>query len=69
MWDRSPARSAAGPCCVVGQATTVVSVGVGFSGGAPLFDLGFKSTIPNTVSECGTVGSESCVVTTDPCLQ
>jgi hypothetical protein len=59
---------AAGPCCVVGQATTVVSVGVGFSGGAPLFDLGFKSTIPNTVAACGSPGGDTCVVTTDPCL-
>jgi hypothetical protein len=53
----------------VGQPTTVVSVGVGFSGGAPLYDLGFKSTIPNTVQSCGSIGSDTCVVTTDPCLQ
>jgi hypothetical protein len=59
---------AAGPCCVVGQPTTVVSVGVGFSGGAPLYDLGFKSTIPNTVASCGAIGADTCVPTTDPCL-
>ncbi len=60
---------AAGPCCVVGQPTTVVAVGIGFSGGGPLFDLGFVSTIPNTVAACGEPSSGSCVVTTDPCLQ
>jgi hypothetical protein len=60
---------AVGPCCVVGQPTTVVSVGIGFSGGGPLFDLGFLSTIPNTVAACGAPGSGTCVVTTDPCLQ
>jgi hypothetical protein len=61
--------AATGPCCVPGQATTVVSVGIGFSGGAPLFDLGFKSTIPNTVASCGSPGAETCTVTTDACLQ
>jgi len=61
--------AAAGPCCTVGQATNVVSLGVGFSGGAPLYDLGFQSTIPNTVASCDVpVGGESCVLTTDPCL-
>jgi hypothetical protein len=59
---------AVGPCCVVGQATTVVSVGIGFSGGAPLYDLGFKSTIPNTVATCGAfVPGGSCTPSTDPC--
>ena len=43
---------ATGPCCTVGQATNVVSVGVGFSGGAPLYDLGFRSVIPNTIAAC-----------------
>ena len=60
---------AAGPCCQVGQPTTVVSVGMGFSGGAPLYDLGFKSTIPNTVASCGPAVGGSCTVTTDACLQ
>ena len=62
---------ATGPCCVVGQATTVVSVGIGFSGGAPLYDLGFKSTIPNTVSACGAFSSASACTdpTTDPCQE
>jgi hypothetical protein len=59
---------AAGPCCVVGQATTVVSVGIGFSGGAPLYDLGFQSTIPNTVASCGAfVPGGTCTPSTDPC--
>jgi hypothetical protein len=59
---------AAGPCCTVGQATTVVSVGTAFSGGGPLYDLGFKSTIPNTVASCGVPVGGSCTITTDPCL-
>jgi hypothetical protein len=59
---------AAGPCCSVGQVTNVVSVGSGFSGGAPLFDLGFQSTIPNTIATCGTPAPGSCVLTTNPCL-
>ena len=62
---------ATGPCCAVGQPTTVVSVGVGFSGGGPLYDLGFKSTIPNTVSACGAYSSASPCTdpTTDPCQE
>jgi hypothetical protein len=62
---------AVGPCCTVGQATKVVSVGVGFSGGAPLFDLGFQSEIPNTVSACGAYVAPStpCTPSTDPCQQ
>lgn len=59
---------AAGPCCTVGQATNVVSVGVGFSGGAPLFDLGFQSTIPNTTAACGAASGGNCVLTTNGCL-
>ena len=60
--------AATGPCCVPGQATTVVSVGEGFSGGAPLYDLGFKSTIPNTVASCGAfVAGGTCTPTVDPC--
>jgi len=60
---------APGPCCVEGQATTVVAVGIGFSGGAPLYDLGFQSTTPNVVAHCCAPGSSTCVVTTDPCLK
>jgi hypothetical protein len=59
---------ATGPCCVPGQPTTVVSVGVGFSGGAPLYDLGFRSVIPNTIAACNAVGAGSCVLTTNACL-
>jgi len=43
-------------------------VGIGFSGGAPLYDLGFQSTIPTTVASCGVSAGGSCVLTTDPCL-
>jgi hypothetical protein len=59
---------AAGPCCTVGQASTVVSVGIGFAGAGPLYDLGFKSTIPNTVASCGAPAAGDCTITTDPCL-
>jgi hypothetical protein len=59
---------AAGPCCAVGQATTVVSVGIGFSGGAPLYDLGFRSIIPNTIAACNPVGTGDCTLTTNACL-
>lgn len=60
--------AASGPCCSIGQATTVVSVGIAFSGGAPLYDLGFKSTIPNTVSACGSPVGGNCTLTTNTCL-
>jgi hypothetical protein len=63
--------AAAGPCCVEGQLTTVVSVGIGFSGGAPLYDLGFASIIPNSVTDCAAFSSASPCndPTTDPCLE
>jgi hypothetical protein len=61
--------SASGPCCVVGQAITTVAVGIGFSGGGPLYDLGFQNTTPSTVASCGAPGTATCVVTTDPCLR
>jgi hypothetical protein len=57
----------AGPCCVVGQEATVVSVGVGPSGAAPLYDLTFSSKIPSTISACGAFQAGSCTVSTDPC--
>ena len=60
--------AAAGPCCTVGQASTVVSVGVGLSGAGPLFDLGFRSTIPNTVVSCGVPAAGDCTITTDTCF-
>jgi hypothetical protein len=60
---------AAGPCCVVGQTTTVASAGVAFTGGAPLYDLLFSSVIPNTITACDGFGGAgvSCTVATDPC--
>jgi hypothetical protein len=55
----------AGPCCVVGQATTVVAAGLAFSGGAPLFDLLFRSTTPSTITECNPGGAlGSCTLDT-----
>jgi hypothetical protein len=60
---------APGPCCVVGQATTTVTVGAAFSNSFPLYDLGFINYIPTTVSACGAIGSDTCVVSTDACKQ
>jgi hypothetical protein len=59
---------AAGPCCVPGQATTVVASGIAFTGGAPLYDIVFANQTPSTVSACGAVGSDTCTVNTDACL-
>ncbi len=59
---------APGPCCTGGQSTTMAWVGTSFGGGAPLYDIGFQSTTPSTVSGCGSSAGGSCVVTTDPCL-
>ena len=59
-----------GPCCVQGQPAMLTAVGTGFSGGAPLYDVGFKATMPMTVSSCGPgVGGGSCTVTTEACNQ
>jgi hypothetical protein len=61
----SPAE---GPCCVVGQATTVLATGVAFSGAAPLYDLSFKSITPTTISNCSAPQSaDTCTLTADPC--
>jgi hypothetical protein len=61
---------APGPCCVQGQATTVVATGVAFTGGAPLYDILFANQTPSTISACNPAPatSPSCVLTTNPCL-
>ena len=59
---------AAGPCCTVGQSTTTATVGEAFSNSFPLYDLGFINVIPSTITACGVPGSDTCVLTTDPCL-
>lgn len=60
-----------GPCCVVGESTTLVAAGVGFSGTGPFYDLGFAVTLPGTVSACHPypMDAETCEVSTDPCLR
>ncbi|HJQ84248.1 MAG TPA: hypothetical protein VKA21_09245 [Candidatus Binatia bacterium] len=59
---------AAGPCCTVGQSTTVAATATAFTGGAPLYDITFKSITPTTISSCGLPASAtSCTLTTDPC--
>jgi hypothetical protein len=58
----------AGPCCEVGQATTVVATGAAFSGAGPLFDLIFMNSSPTTISACNAfVADQTCTLTTDPC--
>jgi hypothetical protein len=52
---------------VVGQAITTATVGIAFSNSFPLYDLGFINVVPTTVSSCGAVGSNTCVVSTDTC--
>ncbi len=59
---------ATGPCCSEGQTTTVVSLGVAFTGAQPLYDILFKSTIPSRITTCGTwPGAASCLVSSDIC--
>jgi hypothetical protein len=59
---------AAGPCCTAGQSLTLAATGIAFSGGSPLFDLLFASTMPVTVDACAApVPGGSCVVTTNAC--
>jgi hypothetical protein len=61
--------AAPGPCCTVGQSTTVVATGVAFTGGAPLFDLSFNNTTPTTISACNAAPTSlgSCTLTNDAC--
>jgi hypothetical protein len=56
-----------GPCCVVGQTASVAAAGAALSGAAPLFDLSFTNTIPNTVSACGGFVAGSCTPSANPC--
>jgi hypothetical protein len=56
---------APGPCCQVGQQTTVVSVGAAFTGGAPLFDLIFSSSVPAAITQCNPFpGAGTCNIDT-----
>jgi hypothetical protein len=60
---------ATGPCCTVGQGTTVVATGVAFTGGSPLFDILFANQTPSSITACNAlpVSSETCVLTTNAC--
>jgi hypothetical protein len=60
----------AGPCCVVGQTTTVVATGIAFSGGSPLFDLIFANQTPSTITACNALpaSSDTCTLNTNACL-
>ena len=59
----------AGPCCTVGQTTTVVASGIAFTGGAPLYDLVFANKTPSSITACDPPSSsDTCVLTTNACL-
>jgi hypothetical protein len=58
----------AGPCCVVGQTTTVVASGIAFTGGAPLYDLIFANEVPASITACSSPASNTCTLNTNPCL-
>jgi hypothetical protein len=58
---------ALGPCCLGGQSATLVAVGISFSNGFPLYDLGLTMSVPVTVQSCEVPAGGSCVVTTDTC--
>ena len=59
---------ATGPCCVVGQQTTVVASGVAFTGGGPLYDLIFANASPTTITACNAPAAlGSCTLTTNAC--
>jgi hypothetical protein len=62
--DGTPAT---GPCCTVGQATTVSATGIAFTGGAPLYDITFKSITPTTISACNASSVGTCTLTNDAC--
>jgi hypothetical protein len=57
----------AGPCCQVGQTTTVVATGVAFTGESPFFDMLFANSIPATITACGVPAADTCTLTTDAC--
>jgi hypothetical protein len=58
-----------GPCCNVGQTTTLVSTGFAFTGNAPLYDVIFAARLPNTVTACGASAGNTCTPTIDVCRQ
>jgi hypothetical protein len=60
---------ATGPCCTVGQSTTVVATGIAFTGGSPLFDLVFTNVTPSSITACDTpTSTDTCVLNTNACL-
>jgi hypothetical protein len=61
--------AASGPCCVVGQDSVLAAVGIAFSGGAPLYDLIFKSKTPTRVRACEpAVPLGECTLATTACV-
>jgi hypothetical protein len=64
--EGSPAE---GPCCTVGQSTTVVANGIAFTGAGPLFDIIFNNSTPSSITQCNPLptSSDTCVLTTNSC--
>jgi hypothetical protein len=59
---------APGPCCVVGQETTVAAAGLAFTNGVPLFDIIFSNGIPSRIVSCEPAQPlGTCVPTTNSC--
>jgi hypothetical protein len=59
---------AAGPCCTVGQTTTLVASNIVFGGAAPYFDILMSMRLNMSVTACDAwPGPASCTLTTDPC--
>jgi hypothetical protein len=62
---------APGPCCHVGDHTTVVAAGVAFTGGGPLYDLIFQNMSPATITACDAFDNTApttCTLSNDPCI-
>jgi hypothetical protein len=61
---------APGPGCVVGDSITLVAAGLAFSGSSPFYDFRYTMTIPFAITSCdeSSPGSDTCTLTTDPCL-
>jgi hypothetical protein len=59
---------ATGPCCTVGQQSTLVYTAAAFTGGAPIYDVLLAGRIQTAVTQCNAAPPlGTCVVASDPC--
>jgi hypothetical protein len=59
-----------GPCCGLGQASTLVASGIASSSAAlPIVDIIYSMRMATTVTGCGTPAGDTCTPTTNVCLQ